>query len=239
LSRTKSKSRSWSSFSSASELAISILNSPRTKAGGLTTACTLHGSANPIGGTYAVIELRWGALPDELLVPGAKPGIKLALGENVKLSSGRYPNTRMGVVEIIRGAFLAAKDYRRQWQTYNEQSKKNRSLIPPRTNLRCEHLLDVLDGKMIIHCHSYRQNEIHAMLCLSEEIGFKFDVFIHVLEAAKAAAYGFPKDEALKAITLYPAQIMGVADRVGSLKKGKDATLPVTDGDPLEITTHI
>ncbi len=57
--------------------------------------------------------------------------------------------------------------------------------------------------------------------------------------AAKAAAYGLPKDEALKAITLYPAQILGVADRVGSLGKGKDATLIVTDGDPLEITTRV
>ncbi len=57
--------------------------------------------------------------------------------------------------------------------------------------------------------------------------------------AAKAAAYGLPKDEALKAITLYPAQIIGVAERVGSLEKGKDATLIITDGDPLEITTHI
>ncbi len=57
--------------------------------------------------------------------------------------------------------------------------------------------------------------------------------------AAKAAAYGLPKDEALKAVTLYPAQIMGVADRVGSLEKGKDATLIVTDGDPLEITTRV
>ncbi len=57
--------------------------------------------------------------------------------------------------------------------------------------------------------------------------------------AAKAAAYGLPRDEALKAITLYPAQILGVADRVGSLEKGKDATLIVTDGDPLEITTRV
>jgi len=82
---------------------------------------------------------------------------------------------------------LAAKDYRRQWQIYRQQSKKNRSLIPPRTNLRHEQLLNVLDGKMIIHCHSYRQDEIHAMICLAEEIGIKFDVFIHVLEAYKVA----------------------------------------------------
>jgi imidazolonepropionase-like amidohydrolase len=57
--------------------------------------------------------------------------------------------------------------------------------------------------------------------------------------AATAAAYGLPKAEALKAVTLYPAQILGVADRVGSLEVGKDATLIVTDGDPLEITTQV
>jgi imidazolonepropionase-like amidohydrolase len=58
-------------------------------------------------------------------------------------------------------------------------------------------------------------------------------------QAATAAAYGLPKDEALKAVTLYPAQILGVSDRVGSLEAGKDATLIVTSGDPLEISTQI
>jgi imidazolonepropionase-like amidohydrolase len=57
--------------------------------------------------------------------------------------------------------------------------------------------------------------------------------------AATAAAYGLPPDEALKAITLYPAQILGIADRAGALEAGKDATLIVTDGDPLEISTHV
>ena len=57
--------------------------------------------------------------------------------------------------------------------------------------------------------------------------------------AATAAAYGLPREEALKAVTLYPAEILGVADRVGSLEVGKDATLIVTNGDPLEITTQI
>lgn len=58
-------------------------------------------------------------------------------------------------------------------------------------------------------------------------------------QAATAAAYGLPPDVALKAITLYPAQILGVEARVGSLAAGKDATLIVTTGDPLEITTHV
>ncbi len=57
--------------------------------------------------------------------------------------------------------------------------------------------------------------------------------------AARAAAYGLPREEALKAVTLYPARILGVADRVGSLEAGKDATLIVTTGDPLEIPTQV
>lgn len=58
-------------------------------------------------------------------------------------------------------------------------------------------------------------------------------------EAASAAAHGLPADEALKAITLYPARILGVADRLGSLEPGRLASFIVTDGDPLEATTKI
>lgn len=57
--------------------------------------------------------------------------------------------------------------------------------------------------------------------------------------AAMASAYGLPREEALKAITLHAAEILGIADRVGSLERGKDATLIVTTGDPLEITTQV
>jgi imidazolonepropionase-like amidohydrolase len=57
--------------------------------------------------------------------------------------------------------------------------------------------------------------------------------------AAMAASFGLPKDAALKSITIAPAQIFGVADRVGSLEVGKLANVIVTDGDPLEIVTHV
>ena len=75
----------------------------RQLAGGVTVANILHGSANPIGGQNQVIKLRWGALPDQLKFASAPPGIKFALGENVKQSNWgdgyttRYPQTRMGV----------------------------------------------------------------------------------------------------------------------------------------------
>ncbi|HWO00550.1 MAG TPA: amidohydrolase family protein [Blastocatellia bacterium] len=58
-------------------------------------------------------------------------------------------------------------------------------------------------------------------------------------QAGMAAAFGLPKEEALKAVTIYPAEIFGVADRVGSIEKGKIANLIITDGDPLEIRTQI
>ena len=57
--------------------------------------------------------------------------------------------------------------------------------------------------------------------------------------AAQAVAFGLPADEALKGITLYPAQIAGVAARLGSIETGKDATLFVTDGDILDVRSNV
>ena len=58
-------------------------------------------------------------------------------------------------------------------------------------------------------------------------------------EAGKAAAFGLPKEEALKSVTIYPAEILGVGDRLGSLETGKDATLFVSNGDPLDIRSNV
>jgi imidazolonepropionase-like amidohydrolase len=58
-------------------------------------------------------------------------------------------------------------------------------------------------------------------------------------DAATAVAYGLPREEALKAITLYPAQLLGAGDRLGSLEPGKDATFMLVEGDPLEIRSSI
>ena len=81
----------------------------RALAGGLTTINLLHGSANPIGGQNVVMKLRWGNFSDDLIFKAAPQGIKFALGENVKRrrSYGRYPETRMGVEQVIRDAFLS------------------------------------------------------------------------------------------------------------------------------------
>ncbi|MFZ0335578.1 MAG: amidohydrolase [Candidatus Acidiferrales bacterium] len=162
-------------------------------AGGVVIGNVLHGSANPIGGQTIVIKFKYGGPPDELPFPDAPPGIKFALGENVKHSNfggpvPRYPETRMGVEETIRNAFVRAKQYQKDWADYNQRkSAGGQNLIPPRRDLQLEPLVEVLEGKRYIHCHSYVSDEILMLMRLANEEGFKVRTFQHVLEGYKVA----------------------------------------------------
>ena len=89
----------------------------RELSGGVTLSHTLHGSANPIGGQSVLIKERWGHNAEELKVENQVGFLKHALGENVKRSTSRYPNTRMGVEQIIRDAYQRAVDYNAEWKT--------------------------------------------------------------------------------------------------------------------------
>jgi imidazolonepropionase-like amidohydrolase len=165
----------------------------RQLAGGLTIANLLHGSANSIGGQNAIIKLRWGAPPEELLMAGAPPGIKFALGENPKQANWnvrqrRYPQTRMGVEQSIRQRFLAALDYRREWQEWQARGRAAQSdAVPPRRDLELETILEILDGKRLVHAHSYRHDEILMLLRVAEEFGFRVASLQHILEGYKVA----------------------------------------------------
>jgi imidazolonepropionase-like amidohydrolase len=168
----------------------------RDLAGGVTTANVLHGSANPIGGLNAVIKLRWGATAREMLFAGAPPGIKFALGENPKRSNftpppgtpRRYPATRMGVMDVIRQAFTEAREYQKRWAEYRRRLAAGEpDLIPPRRDLKLEPLVEILEGKRLVHAHSYRADEILQLIRLAEEFGFKIATFQHVLEGYKVA----------------------------------------------------
>jgi imidazolonepropionase-like amidohydrolase len=167
----------------------------RDLAGGVTTANILHGSANAIGGQTTVIKLRWGQAASKLPFEGALPGIKFALGENPKRSNfsipgqpKRYPATRMGVEETIRGAFTEARDYKNSWDAYNKRvGSGEKNLIPPRRDLRLEPLVEVLEGKRYVHSHCYREDEILMLLRVAKEFGFKVRTFQHILEGYKIA----------------------------------------------------
>lgn len=159
----------------------------RQLAGGVTTSNILHGSANPIGGQNQVIKLRWGAGDEELKMAEAPGGIKFALGENVKQSSRedstRYPRSRMGVEQILRDRFEAAKDYRQKWSEW----PNNATALPPRRDYELDAIVEILEGKRWVHCHSYRQDEILTTLRVLEDYGVTIGSLQHILEGYKVA----------------------------------------------------
>ena len=157
----------------------------RALAGGVTTINILHGSANPVGGGNSVIKLRWGADAADLRV-GARKGIKFALGENTKRDRNpdRYPATRMGVQDVIRQAFLDAREYMEEWDAYEAGGRRG---VAPRRDLKLEALMEILTGERWVHSHSYRADEILQLLRLAEEFGFTVRTLQHVLEGYKVA----------------------------------------------------
>ncbi len=280
------------------------VNIYRQLSGGVTSSHILHGSANVIGGQTQLIKLRWGGNDDDLKFRGWAGQIKFALGENVKRSSSplgnnRYPDTRMGVEQVLVDAFTRAKDYQRSWKEYEvARTKKGFTGVAPRRDLELDALVEILDKKRFITCHSYVQSEINSAMKVAEQMGYTVNTFTHILEgykvadkmlkhgsfvstfsdwwaykmevedaipynaaimqkvgltvainsddaemarrlnqeAAKIVKYGgVTEEEALKMVTLNPAKMLHVADKVGSLKPGKDGDVVVWSDHPLSI----
>lgn len=270
------------------------INIYRQLSGGVTTSQLLHGSANPIGGQSAIIKLRWGFVADAMRFAGAPGFIKFALGENVKQSNWgdnnriRYPQTRMGVEQVYENYFTEAREY--------GKALKSGQLV--RRDLDLETLLEILEGKRFITCHSYQQGEINMLMKVAERFGFRVNTFTHILEgykvadkmaqhgaggssfsdwwaykfevieaipyngaimheqgvtvafnsddaemarrlnqeAAKAVLFGgVSEEDAFKFVTLNPAKLLHIDDKVGSLKVGKDADIVLWTDHPLSV----
>lgn len=290
------------------------INIYRQLSGGVTSSHILHGSANTIGGQTQLIKLRWGANDEKLKFEGSDGFIKFALGENVKRSSSpmgnnRFPDTRMGVEQVLDDAFARAKDYEKEIATASAQpqttakGKKAATVtVDPyatvRRDLELEALVEIMNKKRFITCHSYVQSEINAALKVGDRHGFTFNTFTHILdgykvadkmkahgaaastfsdwwnykmevvdaipynatimskvglnvainsddaemarrlnqEAAKSIKYGgMSEEDALKMVTLNPAKMLHVDQKVGSIKVGKDADLVLWSDNPLSI----
>ncbi len=169
------------------------INIYRQLSGGVTTSHILHGSANTIGGQTQLIKLRWGVDDQELKFAGADPFIKCALGENVKRSSStqgntRFPDTRMGVDQVLMDAFQRASDYQKSWKAADDNNKKKGATpVMVRRDLELDALVEIMNKKRFITCHSYVQSEINGTMKVAEKFGFNINTFTHILEGYKVA----------------------------------------------------
>ena len=278
----------------------------RQLSGGVTAAQLLHGSANPIGGQSALIKLKWGFSPEEMLISNAPKFIKCALGENVKQSnwgdnnSIRFPQTRMGVEQIFYDGYMRVQAYENEWLNYSKSTLDSK--IAPRKDLELEVLSEIFRSERHITCHSYVQSEINMLMHVADSLNFKVNTFTHILEgykvadkmlahgvgastfsdwwaykfevndaipynaaimnemglvvainsddaemgrrlnqeAAKGVKYGGMTEEAAwKMVTLNPAKLLHLDDRMGSLKEGKDADIVVWTANPLSIEAKV
>ncbi|MBG9375998.1 amidohydrolase family protein [Panacibacter sp. DH6] len=265
------------------------INIYRQLAGGVTSAHILHGSCNTIGGQTQLLKLRWGRNAEDMKFANWDGFIKFALGENVKRSFGqrnnRFPDTRMGVEQVLIDAFTRARDYEKLG-------------AGKRKDLELEILLEILNKKRFITCHSYVQSEINMLMHVADTFGFKVNTFTHILEgykvadkmkahgaaastfsdwwaykmevqdaiaynaaimqkvglivainsddaemarhlnreAAKSIKYGnVTETDALNMNTINPAIMLHVADRVGSIKVGKDADVVLWNESPVSV----
>jgi imidazolonepropionase-like amidohydrolase len=157
---------------------------PLAIAGGITALQILPGSANLIGGRSATLRLIPARTVQEMKYPGAPYGLKMACGENPKrVYEKTGPSTRMGNVAGYRAAFIEAEKYQRTWEAW----KKKPTGQQPDRDLKLETLAGVLQGRILVHIHCYRADEMAQMLDLAREFGFHIRSFHHAVEAYKIA----------------------------------------------------
>jgi imidazolonepropionase-like amidohydrolase len=273
----------------------------RARAGGLTTLNVMPGSGHLLSGQTVYLKLRAGTTIDDLLIRGEDGwiagGMKMANGTNSRRDPP-FPGTRGKSAALVRERFVAAEEYRAKL----ERAAADPEVEAPARDLDLEALLEVLDGRRIVHHHTHRHDDVLTVLRLRQEFGFRV-VLQHVSEAWKVAdeiaAAGVPssiividspggkleardvsfengaaleragaevafhtddwitdsrlflrsaalavragmsREGALRALTLAPAEMIDLGDRIGSLEPGKDADLVVLSGDPFSVYSRV
>lgn len=273
----------------------------RARAGGITTVNIMPGSGHLMSGQTAYLKLRRGRTIYDLLfcedvLRDVCGGMKMANGTNPR-GDPPFPGTRAKAAAIVRDKFVRAQEYREKLRAAGEDAEKR-----PDRDLEMEALVEVLEGRRVVHHHTHRHDDILTVLRLQREFGFRL-VLQHVSEAWRVAdeiaeagvpssiivvdapggkleaiglsmttgkaledagaVVGFHTDDwitesrlflrsaglavragmsreaALRGLTLAGAEMLDLADRIGSLEPGKDADFVVLSGDPLSVSTRV
>ena len=264
--------------------------------GGVTTACTGPGSANVVGGTFAILKLA-GKRVDKMVLR-SPAAMKCAFGENPKRCyASKCDSSRMTTAAILREALMKARLYLQKKEAAGDDVFRQ-----PAFDMKLEALIPVLRGQIPLKAHAHRADDIFTAIRIADEFGVRLTLEhtteghliadelaktglcmavgpslnfatkvevrnkswktpgilsragCHVsiitdctvipqqylpLCAGMAVKAGMDPFDALRAITIHPAEHIGIADRVGSLEAGKDADLVITDGSPFEVSTTV
>ena len=264
--------------------------------GGVTTVCSGPGSANVIGGTFAIWKTNGHVIDKMVINPMA--AMKCAFGENPKrVYSDNKIKTRMQTAAYLRETLMKTKEYMAKKALAGDDISKQ-----PAYDMKLEAMIPVLEKKIPLKTHAHRADDILTALRIARE----FDVLMTldhcteghlIVDEVKASGFpafvgpsltdkskfelknltfatagilnkagvkialitdapvipqeylplgaglackkGLAEMEALKAITINPAEILGIADRVGSLTAGKDADIVVSDGNIFNTLTNV
>jgi len=273
-------------------------------AGGVTTANILPGSGNVMGGQSAYVKLR-GKTVEQMVIPGSIGGMKMANGTNPKNYGTRKqaPMTRMEEAALARAIYEKAQQYKEKWDVYNKAvAAGDKTAKAPDRDHDIEPVVEILEGKRIVHNHTHRADDIMTVLRLSDEFHYRvvvhhgseacqvadelakrhvpvsytmvdspggkletINIDIHcpaILEkagvkvafntddpitpsrlllrqAALGVRGGMSEEAALKGLTIYPAEMLDLGNRVGTLEIGKDADFIILSGPPFSVYTHV
>jgi imidazolonepropionase-like amidohydrolase len=273
-------------------------------AGGITTANIMPGSGNVMGGQTAYVKLRGNTI-EQMLIPGTIGGMKMANGENPKHygAKDKAPMTRMEEAALARGIYEKATQYKAKWEAYNKAvAAGDKTAKQPDRDLDLDPVVEVLEGKRVVHNHTHRADDIMTALRLSDEfqyrlvvqhgtescvvvdelakrhipvsftivdsLGGKFETInldlgcpgrlekagikvafntddpitssrLIIRQAALAVRGGMSEDATLKGLTIYPAEMLDLGNRIGTLEPGKDADFIVLSGPPFSVYSHV
>ena len=267
----------------------------RALAGGITTVNVMPGSGHLISGQTIYLKLREANTINDLLFVDddgwIAGGIKLANGTN-PMRDAPFPGTRAKSAALIRQLLIQAQEYR----------ERRDSDQPGARDLGLDALVEVLEGRRIVHFHSHRHDDLMTVLRLREEFDFRV-VLHHTSEAYKvaeeiaaanvpvsmimidspggklealnllpknapaleqagaSAAFhtddwvtdsrhflrmaalgvraGMSRQAALEALTIRGAEMLDLAERVGTLEAGKDADFVILSGDPFSVYSRV
>jgi imidazolonepropionase-like amidohydrolase len=267
----------------------------RAQAGGITTANVMSGSGLLMSGQTLYLKLRDGTTIEDLLVRDEEGriagGMKMANGTNSQRKPP-HPGTRAKSAALVRARFLEARAYREKLAAGEEVER----------DLALEAMVELLEGRRVVHHHTHRHDDILTVIRLAQEFGLRV-VLHHVSDAWKVAdeiaaaglassiivvdspggkleardiklsngaaleragaevafhtddfitdsrlflragalavRAGMSREKALEALTLAPARMLDLDDRLGSLEVGKDADLVILDGDPFSVYTKV